>query len=227
MNLVYFVRHGEGVDNVARRFSCKNLDRPLTERGRLQADQTGEYLAGKNIDGIFCSPMKRARETAEILAAWSKLEPTVLEDFREVNVGELEGKEFSAETWDAYHHIVSEWFAGNAQAALPGGEDYTAMWGRMRRGLEQMLAGKTNWKLALVGHAGIFTATLKDICPWLDLNWLKNAVYYNCAVTELEIEWVAGGLQGRLIDWAHYGHLSEEALTRVPGIPPMESKKNT
>ncbi len=227
MSRVYFVRHGEGVDNVACQFSCKNLDRPLTERGRLQADQTGEYLAGKHIDGIFCSPMKRAHETAGIIAARLNMELTVLEEFREVNVGELEGKDFNAETWSAYHHVVSEWFAGNAQAALPGGEDYVAMWGRMRRGLEQMLAGKTNCKLVLVGHAGIFTAALKDICPGLDLNWLKNVEYYNCAITELDIELVDGGLQGRLIDWANYGHLSEEALTRVPGIPPLESAKNT
>lgn len=227
MSRVYFIRHGEGLDNVARQFSFKKLDRPLTERGRLQADQTGDYLVGKHIDGIFCSPMKRARETAGIIAARLKLEPTVLEEFREVDVGELEGKDFNAETWGAYHHVVSEWFAGNAQAALPGGEDYTAMWGRMWRGLEQMLAGKTNRTLVLVGHAGIFTATLKDICPGLDLNWLKNAVYYNCAVTELEIELAAGGVQGRLIDWANHGHLSEKALTRVPGIPPLESMKNT
>jgi hypothetical protein len=90
-----------------------------------------------------------------------------------------------------------------------------------------MLADKSGCTLALVGHAGIFTATLKDLCPGLDLNWLMNAEYYNCAITELEVGSVDGRLQGRLLDWANHGHLGEEALTRIPGIPPMQSRKKS
>jgi len=223
MNRLYFIRHGEGVDNVARQFSRGRVDRPLTERGRLQAREAGEYLEGKNIDAIYCSTMKRSLETAQIISGRLGLEPIVLEEFREVDVGELDGKDFSAETWATYHQVVNEWFAGNGQAALPGGEDYVTMWGRTRRGLIQMLDGRTGRNLLLVGHAGIFSATLRELCPDLDVDWLKNAEYYNCAITELEIESVDGRLQGRLIDWANYSHLSEAALTRVPGIPPADS----
>ena len=223
MNRLYFIRHAEGVDNVARQFSGRKVDRPLTRRGRGQARETGDHLAGKKIDAIYCSTMKRSLETAWIIARRLNMEPIALEEFREVDVGDLDGKDFSAETWGAYHHVVNEWFTGNARAAFPGGEDYTATWGRMRRGLEQMLDGRTDRTLVLVGHAGLFIATLKELCPDLDINWLKNAEYYNCAITELEIESVDGQFQARLIDWANFSHLSEETLTRVPGIPPMES----
>lgn len=223
MNRVYFVRHGEGVDNVARQFSYKKLDRPLTERGRLQAGQTGEYLAGMDIDEVFCSPMKRAHETGQIIAQRLGRKLTVLEGFREVNVGELEGKDFSAEAWGVYHRVVSEWFDGNPLAIFPGGEDYVALWRRMHTAFKQMLAGRTGQNLVLAGHAGIFIATLKDLCPGVDLGWLKNVEYYNCAITELEVDLADGQLRGRLIAWATYGHLSEDALTRVPGIPPLES----
>lgn len=227
MNRLYFIRHGEGVDNVSRQFAGRKVDRPLTERGRAQAQETAEYLTGKKIDGIYCSTIKRSHETAQIIAARLNMEPTVLDEFREVNVGELEGQYFSAETWAAYHQLVNEWFAGNAQAALPGGEDYTVAWGRVRRGLELMLDGKTDRTFVLVGHAGIFAATLKEFCPGLDSTWLKKAEYYNCAITELEIELVDGRFQSRLIDWANYSHLSEDVLTRIPGIPPMESAKES
>jgi broad specificity phosphatase PhoE len=91
----------------------------------------------------------------------------------------------------------------------------------------QMLDGRTGRNLLLVGHAGIFTATLREVCPDLDVDWLKNAEYYNCAITELEIESTDGRLQGRLIDWANYSHLSEETLSRVPGIPPMEARRSS
>jgi probable phosphoglycerate mutase len=221
LNLLYFVRHGEGVDNVARRFSCKNLDHPLTERGRRQAGQTARYLAADSFDGIYCSPMKRAFETAQIIASLLKEDPIVMEDFREVNVGDLEGMPFNNQNWRAYHHLVNEWFSGNTRASLPGGEDYESLWARMQRGLRHMLNGRKGQVLLLVGHAGIFSATLKNLCPGTDLNWLKSAEYYNCAITKLEIESRNGDLQGRLIDWANYGHLDEQALSRVPGIPPV------
>lgn len=69
MNRIYFVRHGEGVDNVERKFSFRKTDRPLTERRRLQARETGAYLAGKAVDAVYCSTMLRAHETAQIIAA--------------------------------------------------------------------------------------------------------------------------------------------------------------
>jgi broad specificity phosphatase PhoE len=225
MNRVYFVRHGEGVDNISRQFSYRKVDRPLTKRGRLQADQTAEFLAGRHIDEIFCSPMKRALETAQIIAQRLGRDVAVLEGFREVNVGELEGMDFSAEAWGVYHGVVGEWFAGNRLAAFPGGEDYVTLWDRMRGAFGQMVKDKTHRNLVLVGHAGIFIATLRDLCLGLDITWLQNVEYYNCAVTELEIDVADGELKGRLIDWANTSHLSEGALTRIPGIPPLELVK--
>lgn len=222
MNRVYFVRHGEGVDNVAKRFSYKRVDSPLTERGRLQASQTAEFLAGRDIDEVFSSPMKRAHETAQIIAGRLGKNVTVLEGFREVNVGELEGRDFSPEAWSVYHQVVGEWFAGNPLAVFSGGEDYVTLWARMSGAFEQMVKGKIDRNIVLAGHAGIFIATLKDLCPGLDITWLQNVEYYNCAITELEIDLVSGELKGRLIDWANYTHLNEEALSRIPGIPPLE-----
>ena len=223
MNRIYFVRHGEGVDNVERKFSCRKTDRPLTERGRLQAQETGEYLAGKAVDAVYCSAMKRAHETAQVIAARLGMEPHVLEEFREVNIGDLDGTDFSAEGWKTYHRVVGGWFAGDKRAAFPGGEDYVTAWERTRRGLEQMLVGRTDQTLVLVGHSGIFTATIREICPDLDTDWLMNAEVYNCAITELEVESAGGTLQGRLIGWADYRHLSEAALSRMPGIPPADA----
>jgi broad specificity phosphatase PhoE len=101
MNRIYFVPHGEGQDNVARKFSSTWMDRSLTERGRLQALQTGQYFAGRQIDGIFCSPMKRAHETAQIIAGQMGMDLNVMDEFRESNVGDLEGKDFTDESGDA------------------------------------------------------------------------------------------------------------------------------
>jgi probable phosphoglycerate mutase len=225
MNRIYFVRHGEGQDNVARQFSHKKVDRPLTERGRLQARQTAEYLAGRQIDKVFCSPMKRAHETAQIIARRLEQEITILEEFREVNVGDLDGRDFSDETWGMYHDITHEWYAGNSDLSYPGGEDYVTLWARTRTGLQKILEDHSNCSFVLVGHGGIFIATLKEFCRGLEVGWLQNVEYYNCAITELEVEIVNGELEGRIVDWANYHHMSGDAATRASAIPPLTSIK--
>jgi broad specificity phosphatase PhoE len=225
MNRVYFVRHGEGVDNVMRQFSYKRVDRPLTELGRLQASQTAEYLASLPIDGIFSSPMKRARQTAEIIADRLGKELTILEEFREVNVGDLDGQDFGDRTWGIYHDITNAWYMGNTSVSYCGGEDYSSLWQRMERGLRKVIKDDSNKRLVIVGHGGIFAATLKEYCPGLEIGWLQNVEYYNCAITELELDIIDGKLQGRIVSWASYAHMSEEALTRASAIPPLASIK--
>lgn len=223
MNRIYFVRHGEGQDNVARRFSSTWMDHPLTERGRQQSVQTGEYFAGMHIDGIYCSPMKRSHETAQIIASRLGMEVAVMPEFREVNVGDLEGRDFTDENWAIYHGVTNQWYAGNPHASFPGGEDYAAVWDRTKKGYLKVLQDHDDGQFVIVGHGGIFIATLKDFCPGLEVSWLQNANYYNCAITKLEMEIVNDELRGRIVRWSDNHHLSADALTTAPAIPPLYS----
>jgi len=154
-------------------------------------------------------------------------ELTVLEEFREVNVGDLDGQDFSDGTWATYHEITNQWYAGHANVSYPGGEDYLTLWDRMERGLKNVIRDHTDCSFLIVGHGGIFIATLKDLCPGLEIGWLQNVEYYNCAITQLEVEIVQGRPRGRIVDWANYHHMSGEALTRTPAIPPLTSIKRT
>jgi broad specificity phosphatase PhoE len=199
------------------------MDHSLTERGRLQALQTGEYLSGRHIDEIFCSSMKRAHETAQITARQMKMELTVLDEFRELNVGELEGMDFTDENWTLYHDVTNHWYAGNSQASFPGGEDYVAVWERTKTGYLKVLQDYKNGHFAVVGHGGIFISTLKDFCPGPGISWLQNAVFYNCAITELEMEILSGEWKGRIVSWSDHHHLRGDALTTSPAIPPLSS----
>jgi broad specificity phosphatase PhoE len=227
MNRIYFVRHGEGQDNIARKFTSTWMDHSLTERGRQQALQTGKYMAGLHIDGIFCSPMKRAHETAQIIAGQMSMDSNVMEEFRELNVGDLEGKDFIDENWAIYHNVTNQWYAGNPHASFPNGEDYVKVWERTRRGYLTILQNHENSHFVIVGHGGIFVATLKEFVSGLDIRWLQNAIFYNCAITELEMEIGNGGLQGRIVRWSDNHHLSGDALTTTPAIAPLSSIKET
>ncbi len=91
-NTIYLVRHAENTANLTKEFSHRLVDYSLTPKGILQAQQTAEYFTDKNIDEIYSSPLKRARETADIIAQKLHLPVGVVEQFREVNVGSLEGR---------------------------------------------------------------------------------------------------------------------------------------
>jgi len=67
------------------------LDPPLSERGREQAERLAERLAGRRWAGFYCSDLARCRQTAEPLAQRLGREPVALAELREIYLGEWEG----------------------------------------------------------------------------------------------------------------------------------------
>lgn len=91
MTLLYLVRHGETEWNRTHRIQG-STDIPLNEVGRDQAARAGRLLARRRWDGLYSSPLSRARETATIIGEGLGLgEPELLPDLVERNYGEAEG----------------------------------------------------------------------------------------------------------------------------------------
>ena len=215
MNTIYLVRHGENPANLRSEFSYKLVDYSLTPKGRLQAQQTAEYFRDKQIHEIYASPLKRTRETAQIIADALDLTVTIVEDFREVNVGALERQPPSIENWEFHDRIVAEWFFGRHEVTFPDGENYLTLLQRMRTGLSQAIHNKTGKNIIVVGHAGIFTIPLRDICQNVDLDEISRRNMHNCSITELELALAEEKLVGKLKNWAYIDHLSGEAAQFV------------
>ncbi len=127
MNTVYIIRHGENHANLIKQLSSKVVDYPLTEKGVLQAQQTGETLVGKGIEALFCSPLKRAHQTAEIIGQVIGLTPVVVKDLIEIDVGDMETVPSTYEIWQAHDAIIERWQNGEHDACFPGGEDYNTL----------------------------------------------------------------------------------------------------
>jgi len=68
--MIYFVRHGESQANQRGVFAGQKDDSALTEKGKEQAIATAQEIKIENlkIDRIIASPLKRTKETAEIIA---------------------------------------------------------------------------------------------------------------------------------------------------------------
>ncbi len=216
---LYLIRHGENPANLTKEFSHHRVDYSLTARGVLQAEQTAERLAGLPIRAVYASPLKRAAETAAIIARRLNLPVQLLEEFREVNVGDLENRPPSAALWQIHNDVVDAWFHGHPEAAFPGGEDYPAVWRRYQSGLRLVVNAHPGEAVAIVGHGGLFALTIHQLCPAAQNQSLRQAENQNCSITEVEASLQNGEVTGRLVRWADFSHLYGEAARLVSGLP--------
>ncbi len=86
---IYIVRHGQSVANAEGRYG---MDSDLTEKGREQAIETAEKFKDIHFDAILSSPLKRAHETAQIIAKEHQLAVSTRDALRERKEGVLEGR---------------------------------------------------------------------------------------------------------------------------------------
>jgi probable phosphoglycerate mutase len=216
MSRLLWVRHGESQANILKLLSSSKVDLPLTDKGRLQAEQTAAALSRLPVSGVYASPLLRAVQTAGIIAAPLRLPVRVLDNFKEVQVGELEDLGSRPEGWRRYYEILAAWQAGALELSFPGGEDALKVRRRLRAGIEGILAGGDPQGMnVIVGHAGVFTAGLPDLCPAQDLTGYLAAELHNCAVGELELARGPEGWAGRVLRWADTSHLSGRAARQA------------
>ena len=88
----YYIRHGESEGNVLK--LCQGqLNYPLTAVGKAQARLAADRLRGCKIQSLYFSPLKRAAETALIIAELLQIETLIpMEELKERSWGVLEGK---------------------------------------------------------------------------------------------------------------------------------------
>lgn len=91
MTILYLARHGETVDN-ARQVMQGQTPGQLNDEGRRQARELGERLAGEHFDAVVASDLRRAVETAEILAAFHGLPVATTPLLRERDWGDFTGR---------------------------------------------------------------------------------------------------------------------------------------
>jgi len=224
-NRLYLVRHGENPANISKVFSSKIIDQSLTSKGVLQAQQTAarfdqlDISTGNWARAVFSSPLRRAIETAEIIAKMLNLEVSILEEFREIGVGILEERPATQSDWVFHERVMGDWFDGKSETGFPGGENYLDLWARMKSGLLEITRGLSDKHIIVVGHGGIMSVTMKDLCPEVETNFLQTNKWDNCAITEVELQRTGDQIHGRLVMWNDHSHLKGEAAELVPGVP--------
>ena len=158
--MLILVRHGRTEVNAAGLFQGR-LDPALDTVGRVQAAAAAAVLAGA--DRVVCSPLRRARETAEEIG----LPLSVDERWIELDYGEWDGAPVagvSAQQWKTWHQDL--------EFAPPGGESLLAVGARVRAACEDLAEEAATRDIVVVSHV----SPIKAAVAWAlqatdDLAW--------------------------------------------------------
>lgn len=182
--IVLLVRHGETDWNRDLRWQG-HADPPLNELGRSQAGELAAQLAGVPVAAIYSSDLRRATETAAIVAAAKGLDVRALASLREVDVGSWSGLT-QAETEERYPDGLRRWRDGIH--GWDGGETIEAMAGRVVAAVREIGAAHPGEHVLVVTHGGPIRAVHAAAAgtSWAEQRRLERVVA-NCAVSRIAV----------------------------------------
>lgn len=149
----YFMRHGEADWNVER-MCIGQLDRPLTARGRTQAEDARHHCAELEISAVFHSPLSRAADTAALVMQGRRIDLRVEHGLMEACLGVKQG----AREDDAADPFLRNWVKGTA---IDQAETYEGFRQRVCEAVNRCLSTAGDGAPLIVAHAGVYHA-LRD-----------------------------------------------------------------
>jgi broad specificity phosphatase PhoE len=137
--LVYLARHGQTAYNHEGRFQGQQ-EIPLDDTGRAQAAELAERAAAYDFVALWCSPLLRARETADVVAARIGLTPREDARLMETDAGDWTDRSF-AEVRAHSPELFDAFAAAEPGFAFPGGESFAEQDVRVSAALADVEAG--------------------------------------------------------------------------------------
>ena len=178
--LLYLIRHGESLFNAQRRIQGQS-DVALSPLGLRQAAALTTALGSLDIDAIYASPLRRAMQTAEPLAAALRRTICIDDRLKEINAGEFQGLEWS-EIEQQWPEAAVHWRQQTPDFVVPGGESRRAAADRGRAALEAIYAAGHR-QVIVVSHGGVLGGALRSL---LEIPAeLSPFSFYNTAINKL------------------------------------------
>ena len=200
------VRHGESTWNAEGRVQGSSDGSRLTERGRGQARAAGAGLArggaaGGRFAALFRSPLRRARETADIVLGelGEELPTTELDGLREIDLYSYQGL-LKAEGAARHGEAWAAWLRNPAEFSIDGHFPVRELWERARRGWVDILAeGPSNndgdgRNTLVVAHNAVNQALVGSALG-LPPTFFRRLLQANGAVTVLDFAPTTGAAQ--------------------------------
>jgi ribonuclease H / adenosylcobalamin/alpha-ribazole phosphatase len=181
------LRHGQTALSVQKRFSGVG-DPELTDVGRQMAAAAAVRLAGSGADAVVTSPLRRARETADLVAEALGVEVDIEEGLRETDFGDWDGHTF-AEVREKWPDELDAWL-GSTAVAPPAGESFDATADRVRSALRRVQRAYAGRTVVVVSHVTPIKTLLR-----IALDAPPSALYrmHLDLVSLSEVQWFPDG----------------------------------
>lgn len=147
---IYFVRHGETDWNATGRLQGRT-DIPLNETGMKQAEQCGEFLKSLHWDVMLTSPLRRAKQTAEIINRVLNLPLYEIDEFIERDFGDAEGM------------TMKEVIAAFPDRKYPNKEDRISLNARIMEGLRKINEQYGERNVLLITHGAVINTLFDEL----------------------------------------------------------------
>jgi probable phosphoglycerate mutase len=151
---VVLVRHGVTAHTVEKRFSggLASANPGLSDEGRAQARAVADWLApmAEHVDAVVASPVRRTRETAEIVAERLGKDVDVEPGFAEMEFGRWDGLTFE-EVGKQHPRSLEAWL-GSVDVPPPGGESFRQVEERVLAGLQRLVDRHAGGTVVVVSH---------------------------------------------------------------------------
>jgi broad specificity phosphatase PhoE len=148
---IHLVRHGETQWNRELRWQGHS-DPPLNEQGREQARRLATALASTSFAAIYSSDLRRASETAEIVARRLGLPVRVDPALREIDIGSWEGFTLR-ELESRFPQAVARW-EETGEHGWENGETHEEMFTRAREAVRSIAARHDGEDVLVISHGG-------------------------------------------------------------------------
>jgi phosphoserine phosphatase len=183
---VILVRHGQTAWNREERFRGQS-DVPLNETGLAQAAMTARRIAAEwSPAAVYCSPLQRARQTAQAIAQPLGLPVQPHPGLNDINFGLLQGFTV-AEATERWPAVVRTWFNTPHLAEPPEGEMLAEVSARAMASVNDLVARHPDGAIVLVGHLVLNRVILLGVTG-LGLNRFWRIGQDTCAINVFEAE---------------------------------------
>ncbi len=157
---IFVLRHGQIDYGIEKRY-IGITDLPLSNDGIDQVTKLKEYFSGIEIAKAYTSPLKRCRQTAEILLEGSDTDVIVIDELKEINMGEWENK--AIDYIKEHFRQMYEMRGASINAFVPpGGESFELLQKRVMPAFEYIV-NNTEGNILIIGHAGVNRVILSKL----------------------------------------------------------------
>lgn len=174
---IFLVRHGQ-IDYGSEKRYIGTTDLPLSSAGIGQATRLKEHFSGIVLEKAFTSPLKRCVQTAEILLEGCNIGREVIDELKEINMGEWENQ--TIDYIKEHFHEMYEKRGANIDAFIPpGGESFEQLQKRVMPAFEYIVKN-TAGNILIISHAGVNRVILSRLLDFPLQEIFKINQPYGC-----------------------------------------------